>query len=377
MTKNNDDEQVILEFGVQTFTLTDYTRYQEMVLMRIIKACQSDISDAITSYKNNNILVFSKEENSEQKRHRRLKLQLLEPDKTHYNQLKKALTEMSSKRIGIPYRQHSTAIQYMWFDRLFKASFCHVGKYDYVDLDIELKVLRYYLSNQMGYHRINLKSYFLFKHFASRQLLRFYNAFFSRTGRTLRLEFISKAFTVKDTYKSYSEVAKKVLEPARKEMELLYQNKQLDIHFKYKPDYGMGDDRTQEPERVKFFFTHVDDEHPQGARLEKLTSYQECVRVSLKIVWGLDERVAADLAQRIKYAMLPEVSEFFNHESDYRRKLESQGRSLRNPAGFMRNALIRFLEKWEEEYEGEEVNEYFLIKLENVREKFGGFGKKV
>lgn len=63
MTKNNDDEQVILEFGVQTFTLTDYTRYQEMVLMRIIKACQSDISDAITSYKkNNNILVFSKEE---------------------------------------------------------------------------------------------------------------------------------------------------------------------------------------------------------------------------------------------------------------------------------------------------------------------------
>lgn len=357
MTKNNDDEQVILEFGVQTFTLTDYTRYQEMVLMRIIKACQSDISDAITSYKkNNNILVFSKEENSEQKRHRRLKLQLLEPDKTHYNQLKKALTEMSSKRIGIPYRQHSTAIQYMWFDRLFKASFCHVGKYDYVDLDIELKVLRYYLSNQMGYHRINLKSYFLFKHFASRQLLRFYNAFFSRTGRTLRLEFISKAFTVKDTYKSYSEVAKKVLEPARKEMELLYQNKQLDIHFKYKPDYGMGDDRTQEPERVKFFFTHVDDEHPQGARLEKLTSYQECVRVSLKIVWGLDERVAADFAQRIKYAMLPEVSEFFNHESDYRRKLESQGRSLRNPAGFMRNALIRFLEKWEEEYEGGKKN---------------------
>lgn len=25
----------------------------------------------------------------------------------------------------------------------------------------------------------------------------------------------------------------------------------------------------------------------------------------------------------------------------------------------------------------EKVNEYFLIKLENVREKFGGFGKKV
>ena len=165
-------------------------------------------------------------------------------------------------------------------------------------------------------------------------------------------ELLVRGDNVMKGYWHREEETKKVLEPARKEMELLYQNKQLDIHFKYKPDYGMGDDRTQEPERVKFFFTHVDDEHSQGARLEKLTSYQECVRVSLKIVWGLDERVAADLAQRIKYAMLPEVSEFFNHESDYRRKLESQGRSLRNPAGFMRNALIRFLEKWEEEYEG-------------------------
>ena len=100
MTKNNDDEQVILEFGVQTFTLTDYTRYQEMVLMRIIKACQSDISDAITSYKNNNILVFSKEENSEQVRHRRLKLQLLEPNKTHYNKLKKAKMRQSMSRVA-------------------------------------------------------------------------------------------------------------------------------------------------------------------------------------------------------------------------------------------------------------------------------------
>ena len=36
MTKNNDDEQVILEFGVQTFTLTDYTRYQEI---RVCNRC--------------------------------------------------------------------------------------------------------------------------------------------------------------------------------------------------------------------------------------------------------------------------------------------------------------------------------------------------
>lgn len=352
MTNKNDDEQVILEFGVQTFTLTDYTRYQEMVLMRIIKACQTDIADAITSYKNHNMLVFSKQENSEQMRRRRLKLMLLEPNKTHYCQLRKALTDMSSKPILVPYRKQSPAIHYRWFDSLFKASFCHVGKHDYVDLDIKLEVLRYYLSNEMGYHRISLKSYFSFKHFATRQLLRFYHAFFSRVGRSLKLDFICRSFTVKETYKTYAEVAKNILEPARREMELLYQNRLIDVHFKYKPDYGLGDDRTQEPERVKFFFTHIDDENPRGARLEKLTTFQEKTRVTLKILWGLDERVAKDFAKRIKYPMLPELSEFFNRESDYRRRMESNGRSIINPAGFIRNALSQFLRKWEEEYEG-------------------------
>ena len=352
MTNKYDDDQVILEFGVQTFTLTDYTRYQELVLMRIIKACQKDIADAISSHKKSQCLTFTPDESSEQMRHRRLQLKKLEPQNTHYAQLKLALIEMSQKPILVPYRLPSKAVAYKRFPRLFTASFEREGKYEIVQLDIPLEVLRYYLSNTMGYHRFNLTTYTSLVHFSSRQMLRFYHAFFAQAGRSLRLEFINSVFGIKQKFNTYHSVAKNILEPARKEMELLYQNRLLDIHFKYKPDYGLGDDRTQEPERVKFFFTHIDDEHPQGARLEKLNSYQEQTRVTLKFLWGLDERVAKDFAQRIKYPMLPELSEFFNRESDYRRKMESHGRSIINPAGFIRNALVQFLRKWEEENEG-------------------------
>lgn len=62
--------------------------------------------------------------------------------------------------------------------------------------------------------------------------------------------------------------------------------------------------------------------------------------------------MAQDLAQRIKLPMVPEASEFFNRESEYRRKMQAAGRSIINPAGFIRNALVRFLQKWQEEYEG-------------------------
>lgn len=348
----NDDAQVILEFGVQTFTITDYTRYQEMVLMRIFKACQKDISDAITSHTQHKMLVFSAAENSEQMRHRRLPLKALEPNSTHYNYLKNALIEMSNKPVLIPYRLPSHAISYQHFDRLFKASFSRVSKYDYVDLDIPLDVLRRYLSNDMGYHRLSLKTYFSLSCFASRKLLCLYHAHFAGSGRYLKVEFLGRMLSPKNNYTTYADVARYLLEPSRKEMERMYQKKLLNIHFKYKPEYELGDDRTQEPEKVKFFFMLLDDEKPQGVKLDKLTNFQESVRVTLKLIWGLDERVAQDLAQRIKLPMVPEASEFFNRESEYRRKMQAAGRSIINPAGFIRNALVRFLQKWQEEYEG-------------------------
>lgn len=352
MNNPNDDRQVILEFGVQTFTLTDYTRYQETVLMRIFRECQKDISDAITSHSQKHQLEFSPQENAEQMRHRRLKLKNLEPQSTHYANLRAALTEMSSKPILVPYRLPSHAIQYEHFDSLFTISFVRVGKRDFVDLHIPLKVLRRYLSNDLGYHRLDLRAYFSFTHFSTRQILRFYNAYFARAGRYLKLDFIDSVFSIKERFKTYEAVARNILEPARKEMEQLYQNKLLDIHFKYKPSYGPCDDRSQPPTLVNFYFIHVKDEHPEGERLLKLTTFQEKVYVTLKVVWGINQNVARELAQRIKYPMIPELSDFINHESDYSRKVESQGRPIRNPAGFMRNAMFQFLKKWEEEYEG-------------------------
>ena len=53
---------VILEMGVQCFMLSDYTQYENTLLMRILRCCQEDIHNAITQQRVNNELQFTREE---------------------------------------------------------------------------------------------------------------------------------------------------------------------------------------------------------------------------------------------------------------------------------------------------------------------------
>lgn len=348
-----EQQSVILEFGVQTFTLNSYTSYENTILMRILKFCQKDISDAISVQAKEKQLLFYGEEASEQMRHRRIPLVRLEPNKSHYSRLRKSLTDMASKQIGVPYYNISRAMQYAWFPQLFTVSFTKESNRHFVVLHVTLDVLRRYLSIAMGYHRLDLDTYFSFTHFASRQAYRFYYAYFARNGEMLKPEFIAQAFSANGKYASYASVKKDILEPARKELERRYQEGTCEIHFRYKPIYNDETDKDAWADKVLFTFIHRDDEHPQGEKLRRLTTCQLRVKVVLKTVWGVDENVAVSLSQRIRYTMMPELDEFFRRKTWFADKMEREGKPLRNKGGYMRNAFTAFLDEQEGIKQGE------------------------
>ena len=347
--KNFKEPSSILELGVQAFTLTSYSIYENTVLIRIFKCCQRDISDAITSYKNECQLVFKPEENAEQMRHVKLRLSLLEPHRSHYAYLRKALTDMAGKEVKIPYRLPSHALTYSTFPQLFTVSFQNENRHSYVILHLKLDVLRRYLSCDLGYHRINLDTYFSFTHFATQQAYRFYYAYFAYRGTYLGTDYIASAFSTSKLYTTttYGELKKYMLEPARKEMENRYQHQLCEIRFRYVADYGIGNEPTGQPKRIAFYYEHVDDAHPEGARLKELETYQMNVKVTLKIVWGVDEKVAEQLSRRITYSMMGELQTLMAHKSYFKNKMKDQGRPLRSPAGYIRNALEKFLKEKE------------------------------
>lgn len=100
---NINENNSIIEFGVQVFSLTKYSSYQRCILMRIYKYTQKDISDAISSQKNDHLIHFTPAEESEQVRHVKIPLKRLEPIKSHYSRLRGALQDMATKLIAIPH----------------------------------------------------------------------------------------------------------------------------------------------------------------------------------------------------------------------------------------------------------------------------------
>lgn len=342
-----DEQSVILEFGVQTFTINSYTIYENTILLRILKFCQQDISNAITSQTKEKQLVFSREETSEQMRHTRIPLCRLEPNKAHYPRLRDALSDMTTKKVGIPMYNESKAIRYAWFAQLFTISYTMESNRHFVILHTSLEVLRRYLSIAMGYHRLNLSTYASFSHFSTRQAYRFYYAYFSRNGSMMKPQFIASAFSAKGQYYSYASVKKDLLEPARIELEKRYKNGTSDIHFRYRPIYKDEDNKGIWSDNVLFTFIHRNDENPQGEKLAKLTTYQLKTKVALKTVWGVDGAVAESLSLRIRYSMLPELEDFFRRKIWYKNEKERKGCPLINKGGYIRKALTKFLDEQE------------------------------
>ena len=343
------NQKSILEFWVQAFTLHSYTRYESTLLIRIHKYCQKDISNAITQQKEERHLCFTFEENAEQMRHTRIPLRALEPNRSHYPRTKSALESMAGKSVQIPGFLPSGAMTYAIFPQLFKVSFMRKCNRDYVVLHTSLDVLKCYLSNKKGYYRLNLDTYFSFKRFATRQAYRFYYAHLCGYSKKLTPQFIAATFSVKDegTYKDYASVKKNLLEPARVEMEKAFNNGTSEVYFRYKPLYENETKDGLWCKHVLFTFITREDENPTGDKLLELQAYQTRIKMTLEYVWGVDTKVAIELAKRIRYTMMPEMDAFFNHQDWFAKEMERKHTPIRNRGGFMRWKLNSFLKERE------------------------------
>ncbi len=342
-------EEKIVELHVMSLTLNSYTVYENRILMRIIAFCQDDIHDAINQQcKGAKLLTFSRDEVSEQMRHTKIPLRELEPSSTHYSKLRLALQSMASKGIQIPYKVSQKITRYASFPQLFTVEFSPAGrKPPYVILHTKLEVLRYYLSNQTGYHYLDIKTYFQFNHYPTRQMYRLYYTCIAGGQRQLRPEFLAKYLSPQGNYASYTAVKRDLLEVARKEMEQAYQTQQCELHFDYVPLWKDEDKKDIWADRVLFNFQSRRDVELDSSRKAQLDMYQHRVSLKLKLEWNMDQGPANLLCIRIKYTMLAAIDEFFHHQEWFRQKMQNKGTPLTNPGGYMHTKLNALLNKLE------------------------------
>lgn len=338
-----NQESKIVELYVQCFTLNDYTIYEHKLLLRILKYCQPDIHVAITQQsRGDKRLAFSREENAEQVRHVKIPISELEPCRNHHDRARTSLTDMAHKEINIPYQMAPKQRGYIKYPQLFTVSFCREGKKDYAILHLKLEVLRRYLSIDMGYHTFDVDKCLSFRHFSTRQMYRFYYAYFAKGYLKMNPRFIASTFSVKGNYPGYASIAQKLLLPACEEMEKAYQNHQCDLHFTFKPSYADPSHHEMWADTVYFNFMERQDEELSPEKKELLDGYQHQVNLTLVIGWGLDAKVAYQFSSRIEYTMRSDIDILLSNKEWYRKKKEREGIPLGNPAGYIRRALEKF-----------------------------------
>lgn len=343
-TPKNTSESSILEFSTQSFSLTQYTIYEHTLLLRLFQNTQQDFHDAISQQREQGRIQFTERETTEQMRHRKVALRQLEPNKAHYSRLRLALKNMEKKTISIPYRKgKNQPVMYGTWPQLFTVSFVREGQREYAVFHVGTQLLRHYLSISMGYHRLDLATYFSFKHFATRQIYRFYYSHFALGKTKLKLQFLARALSVNAHYVSYASVAKNLLEPARKEMEAAYRGLSSEVHFRYQ--LSPSTDGTDDD--VIFTFGNRQDECPSEDRKAELAGFQTRVKIRLTYEWEVKEEVALDLCSRIRLTMIPELDDFFCRKSWFCREMARKQTPLRNKAGYIVRKLSDFLAELE------------------------------
>ena len=339
------ESSAILEMGVQCFMLSNYTQYENTLMMRILRCCQEDIHNAITQQSNSNQLVFSREECSELTRHRKIALRDLEPQKGHYARAKAALTDMSKKEVWLMTKDRKGQLKYVYAPCLFTVTFGKEKLRQYVYIHARIEVLRHYLSLDMGYHRLDLGVYFSFRHFSTRQLYRLYFAHFAHGYYKLTPGFICRSFGLGGKYKCYSILSNNLLSVAEKEMKEAYDIGLCDFYFHYKPDYGVKEEQKGMCEKVTFTFICRQDDHPQGEHLERLQAFQARIMTTLNYVWGVDKKVSEDLCSQFRIDMIPDFEDFYKRKEWFVEHMKEKGMPLRNKAGYIVKKINDFLEE--------------------------------
>lgn len=347
-----EEKNLIFELNVQSQTITTYTQYQNKLLMKLLAYFQADIKDAISQQRKEgvNYVVFTAEEQQSGLRHRSVPLAYLEPHKGHYNRAKLALQDMAKKEMWIPVYKKKGLMQFATAKPLFAVDFEIRQSRTFVNLHFCVETLKYYLSNQQGYHSINLDKLFSFKRNATRQMYRLYLGKFALGYTTIRCGGLAQLIGCGKQYKNLKSIKADLLEPARREMKQAFYKNQCDIHFDYSLSRNQDSQACEKSYLKKLIFTFytAEDEHLSANRQAQLTDYQTRLWFQLKNTWGVKDEVARNICLRIKIWMLQELDDLMIRKRWFADKLKAEKKPLANPAGYIVKGIGAFLDEKEQ-----------------------------
>ncbi len=299
-----EEETWLLQPIAVTMMRHDYSLIQVRILVSIVESLQSILHGILNNKRSPQLDLFKTNELDEDGRMPiKLPFKELGVDPNHYPQLRTSLKMLAAIPVEIPYKT-SEGRKYTKATNLCDVYIPEDRSYNkYAILKLDQSVAERLVSLDFGYHRLGKQIVFACKNRYTQRIYMFIESWVDK-GRTVikTLEF-RKMLRLENNYKKFSDFCRRVLDPAKQELQELADKGFCDCCFDYEKKYDHGQ-RGGEPDELVFQIYRA--KNKMDAQLEQMNEMQRRQFQQMLIQYfDFTQPNAKDMAERITAELYP------------------------------------------------------------------------
>lgn len=293
-----EEETWLLQPIAVTMMRHDYSLIQIRILVTIVEYMQTKLHKILNKDKMEPEIFSDVELDIDGRLEIKTMFKTLGVDPNHYPQLRQSLKMLAAIPVEIPYKTVDGR------SYLKVTNLCDVyipedaGVYEkYAVLKIDRTVAKRLVSLDLGYHKLGKQIVFACRNRYTQRIYMFIGSWLDKGTTRIKTAEFRKMLRLETNYKKFSDFTRRVLEPAKDELQSLAENGFCDCYFDYEKRYNQGQ-RGGEPDELVF---HI--HRPKGRLNQQLKDVSEMQRGQfadmLVRYFGFDQSVAKKMSERV------------------------------------------------------------------------------
>ncbi len=294
-----ENETWLLQPIAVTMMRHDYSLIQIRILVSIVENMQRKLHEILNKSRMEPTIFTPAELDDDGRLEVKAYFKTLGVDPNHYPQLRESLKLLASVPVEIPYKT-SDGRSYLKVTNL-----CDVyipGEDEriyekYAILKIDRQVAQRLVSLDLGYHRLGKQIVFACRNRYTQRVYMFIESWLNKGVTVIKTLEFRKMLRLENRYSKFSDFCRRVLEPAKEELQTLSENGFCDCYFDYEKRYDHGQ-RGGEPDELVF---HIFKPKNQiNSNLQRITDMQrQQFADMLTRYFGFDVAMAEKMSLRI------------------------------------------------------------------------------
>lgn len=267
-----EEETWLLQPIAVTMMRHDYSLIQVRILVSVVENLQSILHGILNNERKSEMSLFHTDELDEDGRLPvKLPFKELGVDPNHYPQLRNSLKMLASIPIEIPYKT-AEGRKYTKATNLCDVYIPEDHSYNkYAILKLDRGVAERLVSLDFGYHRLGKQIVFACKNRYTQRIYMFIESWLDKGRTVIKTVEFRKMLRLENNYRKFSDFCRRVLEPAKTELQELADKGFCDCYFDYDKKYDRGQ-RGGEPDELVFRIYRAKDQ--LNNQLQQVTDMQ-------------------------------------------------------------------------------------------------------